>query len=358
MRGLLSRLDAAAEELLYPDIPDPNDREMRRSSARERVFAAVDDPLDWPMREQLQHLDIPDLYTVLEQMAHKRGTLPLIRESIRGQVALATELTNAISQIRNGKVDYKEANRIIQDCEQSFLQKLQDAGLNVEYKSEVSPEEIEAKPALILATHQGGGGENYIHQAITGIRGRLIVKDALTKIPYIRDGLKARKAVPVKRDMLRHPRAREYELYRIATSIVEELMYGGNMYVFIEGTRSRNGEVAATDKRKAWASDLLAAIEEVWEEYREDGYITDQEYQKLLLVFNTKIAMPDAPEETLFKTRFRTSGTTLSARLMHADDLSIEESDDPYDSATLFGKARATLKEILIQIIERQGRET
>lgn len=332
---------------------------MEEQAAVEQVWVAVRDPLDRPSREALEKLTIPHLYEILERMEEQKSVIQSIRESIRGQVALLQTLTDAISSIRGGKVSYQQANEIIQDCETEFLRLLQEGGLTVQYESEISPEELRQKPALILMTHQGGGGENYIHQAMTGVTGRLIVKSSLMKIPYIRDGLEARHAVLVEREMLKDSETRRREIGRIAREIVEQLSSGDNMFIFFEGTRSRSGEVASTEKRRAWTKDLLTAVDQFWAEKhngQKNGTSEPENFQKLLLVFNTKTAMPDAPEEKLFLTRFRTDGTILSARLLKADDLAIEESEDPYDPTTLFGKARSILKEMLIRIVLDRGK--
>ncbi|HMR00951.1 MAG TPA: hypothetical protein PKA32_01035, partial [Candidatus Gracilibacteria bacterium] len=65
----------------------------------------------------------------------------------------------------------------------------------------------------------------------------------------------------------------------------------------------------------------------------------------------TMTAMPDAPEEKLLKTRFRAQGTTLSACLMRADHFTDLELENPYDQTTLFGSARAALKDMVIEAI-------
>lgn len=319
----------------------------------EQVRVAIEDPLDWPQKESLEALNIEELYQLLEEGARQRSTIQAITETVRGQISLMKELGQAIWNIRGGKVDHQEANQIIQKHEQAFLHTLQAAGLRIQYESEVSTEELKQKPALFLATHQGGGGENYIHQAITGETGRLVVKDSLFKIPYIREGLEGRKAVPVKRAMLKESETRIEEIERIATEVVGQLASGGNMYIFFEGTRSRNGEIASSEKRRAWAKDMINAIDRLWAEQQE-GSEKPREFQKLLLVFNTMTAMPDAPEEKIFRTRFRTTGTTLSAKLVKADDLKLEESDNQYDPTTLFGKARTELKKMLVKIILEQ----
>lgn len=356
MSGLLKKLDSALEASFYPDVPDPDDSALEQKALMKRACTALSDPLDWPTRKTLEKLTISDLYELLERMEGKKSAIQLIRESVQGQIALLQQITRAIANVRGGQADILEAKRIIHECESAFLERLRELGLTVMYESEVSPEELEQKPALILATHQGGGGENYIHEAITGITGRLVVKDSLMKIPFIRDGLEAQEAVAVRREMLKNKDTRHLEIDHISRKIVEQLASGGNMFVFFEGTRSRNGEIAATDKRKAWARDLLSAVDRLWEKQNEAAH-APREFQKLLLVFNTMTAMPDAPEERVFLTRFRTTGTTLSAKLVHADDLALEETEDPYDPATLFGKARSLLKEMLIRIIlEKEGR--
>lgn len=356
-------LEAMVASNFYPEIPeaelDKVEAGFKRSDALQRTITALDDPLDEPSLEALEAMEIPQLYEVLEYIENKKGTIESIRESIRGQVAFVQEMSRALSQINSGRLPLAEVEQIILDCERALLEKLVAAGLTVDYETEVKPEEVSSKPNLILATHQGGGFENYLHQAMTGITGRLVVKDSLFKIPLIRDGLKARQAVPVRREMLGDEATRRQEILRIAGEVVDQLASGGNMFVFIEGTRSRSGEVASSEKRKAWAKDLMAAIDRLWAEYKDCpniGPSAPEDFQKLLLVFNTKVAMPDAPEEKMFGTRFRISGTTTSARLLHADHLNIEESNDPYDPNTLFGKARSTLKEMLIQIILEKGR--
>ena len=110
---------------------------------------------------------------------------------------------------------------------------------------------------------------------------------------------------------------------------------------------------------------MLSAIDNAWDErVGKTTFSTDtrlnthhggtptRDYQKLLLVVNTMTLMPDAPEKLGVLTRFRLN-TTLSARLLPADHLQINDSENPYDPATINGTARKTLKAMLIKIIHR-----
>jgi len=300
----------------------------------------------------LEKLDIPELYKILEKKVTGSTSIARgVQESIQGQVAFLYEMARALSTVRDESLSFEEVLKIIKDCEESFLQKLKKAGLKVQYESEVSPEELKAKPALILATHQGGGWENYLVQALTGIESGIVVKGELMKLPYVGDGLRRKKAIAVQRGKLQDPETRRVEITRIAGEIVEHLADNKNMLVFFEGTRSSDGQIAATQKRKAWTKDLLAAVDLAWHNKKMgDEKMADKEYQKLLLVVHTMTTMPDAPEEDFVLSRFRL-GTTLAAKLIKADGLKVEDTEDHYDAETLFGKARTILKKMLIHIV-------
>ena len=161
------------------------------------------------------------------------------------------------------------------------------------------------------------------------------------------------------------PVRRMKEIQRVANRIVGHLANGENKLVFFEGTRSKDGSVASTEKRQKWATDLLAAVDKSWDErtgkltYTSDTRSDDtpqRGFQKLLLVVNTMTTMPDAPEDMGVLTRFRLN-STLSAKLLPADHLKMHETENLFDPNTLFGTARATLRKMLVRIIlERQGK--
>ncbi len=297
-------------------------------------------------RNELEKLDIPTLYKILEeQAAESAGPVQTVQESVKGQIAFLYEISRAIASVRGKNLHHMDANKIIKDCEEGFLDRMKTMGMEVHYESEVSPEEIAKKPSLILATHQGGGWENYLAQAITGIECGIVAKGELMKMPFIGDGLRSKKAIGVDRKMLNNPKKRRIEIDRIAAGLVQHLEAGENMLVFFEGTRSDDGEIAATKGRKAWANDLLAAVDRIWAEKT-----SSKDFQKLLLVFHTMTAMPDVPEKDFFLSRFRL-GSALGAKLVKADGLKTKDSSDLYDPTTLFGKARSELKDMLIRLI-------
>ncbi len=339
--------ESVAESLLYPNIPELGEKAPERKKGPEpfiphHLGVKLDDPLDEISASDLKKLSIEECYQILEYFQAQKGSITSIIESVRGQISLARNMVRAIEGMKKGNKALDEKLHHVMACEKAFLRDLQSAGLHIQYHSDLEPEEIDEKPALILTTHQGGGGENYIHQALTGIPGRLVVKGSLMEIPYIKDGLQERGAIPVSRDALKDPKKRAQEIKKIAEQIVEEMGRGGNVYIFIEGTRSRDGAIAATNGRQKWAKEILAEIEE---------QASKVNFQKLLLVVNTMTAMPDAPEEKLLKTRFRAQGTTLSACLMRADHFTDLELENPYDQTTLFGSARAALKDMVIEAI-------
>jgi len=305
-------------------------------------------------REHLNNLDIPALYRILDE--HAANQPKIIQDSVRSQVAFLSSVGWTYANVRGKNLPHREANRFVMEGERRFLEKMKEMGLQVRYESEVSPEEVAKKPSLILATHQGGGWENYLTQGLTGIESGIVVKGELLHYPVFGEVLQSAKAIPVNRNMLKengdNGEKRQQEMTRIAGEIAARLADNENMLVFFEGTRSEDGQIAATPRRKAWTQDLLTAIDKEWAEvYGEPG-----DFQKLLLVFHTMTTMPDVPEKDFFLSRFRL-GSTLGAKLVRADGLRTEDSENPYDQATLYGKARSVLKDMLVQIILDQQAE-
>ena len=345
--------EIVAESLFSQDIPDCGREESeRRKSPKphmpQHLLVKLEDRMDEIEERDLRGLTIEECYQILEYFQDQKWGITKVIESIRGQFSLATNIIRAIEGMKEGDKALDQKLHHVMGCEKAFLEDLQRAGLRIQCHTDLSIEEIDEKPALILMNHQGGGGENYIHQAITGIPGRLVVKDSLMKIPYIKEGLEERGAIPVRREALKDRESRTQEIERVAKEVAAELANGGNFYMFIEGTRNRNGEIAATKGQRKWAEEILAEI---------DKQASKTNFQKLLLVMNAMTAMPDAPEEELFKTRFRAKDTTLSACIMRADHFTDFDSDNPYDQTTLFGTMRSALKDMLIEaILECQER--
>jgi len=247
--------ESVAESLFYPNIPELGEKAPERKKGPKpfiphHLGVKLDDPLDEISEDDLKKLSIEECYQILEYFQAQKGSIASIVESIRGQISLARNMVHAIEGMKKGNKALDEKLHHVMKCEKAFLNDLQKAGLHIQYHSDLEPEEIDEKPALILTTHQGGGGENYIHQALTGIPGRLVVKGSLMEIPYIKDGLQERGAIPVSRDALKDPKKRTQEIKRIAEQVVEEMGRGGNVYIFIEGTRSRDGAIAATNRRQ------------------------------------------------------------------------------------------------------------
>ncbi len=321
------------------------------SRLEKNVGRALTLPLPRPTtRQGLEKLSIPELYVILEDMVSRDTSLgTLIKDTIVAQYGFLHEMIGAVMDVRGKEMTPLTAHYLTRAREERFLHRLMAAGTPVHYHSEVTDEEISQKPALLLVTHQGGGWENYMSQGLTGIPAGFVVKSDILKIPFFSAAFRAKKVIPVDRYKIsRSLEGRQLEIDRIAAEVAERLRNRENMLIFFEGTRSSDGEIAATPKRRAWAKDLLTAIDTAWEKDAwKDGIPS---FQKLLLVVHTMTAMPDVPEKDVFLSRFRLN-TPIAATLVRADGLWVEDSDDKYDPNTLFGKARTVLKGMLVEII-------
>ena len=169
-------------------------------------------------------------------------------------------------------------------------------------------------------------------------------------MPAVGPSLQSRGMIPVHRKNLKDPVSRLAEVERIAGDTAERLAAGENVVVFFEGTRSENGQIAATIGRRQWSRDFMTALERIWA----DEFADSAEYQKQLLVFHTMVAMPDTPEKDFLLCRFRL-GETVAAKLVSADNLHVPNEGEDFDGQeNLFGKARSILKEMLIEDILRK----
>lgn len=293
-----------------------------------------------------------DLYGILEKrVVESRGELSVIRDSVKVQLAFLVDFLPALYRTSNIPHNRKKANSIAKEHEINFLERMKSMGMKVKYSSEVSTEQLKAKPNLILGTHQGGGWENYLFQGFTGLDASAVVKSELMDMPGVGPSLRSRGMIPVFRKNLKDPLSRAQEIERIAGDAARLLAEGGNVIIFFEGTRSENGQIAATTGRRQWARDFMKSFEEIWSK----DYEGNADYQKQLLVFHTMVAMPDTPEKDFFLSRFRL-GETVGAKLVSADKLTIPDEGEDFDNTdNLFGKARSILKEMLIEdILEKK----
>jgi len=337
---------------LILNMPKGNTLSSRLEKSLKRAITA---PLPRPQtREGLQKLSIPELYVILEDMVSRDTSMAkLIKDTVVSQYSFLYELIGAVMDVRGKHIDQFTAHHLTMAREKKFLERLERAGVPLHTYTEVSEEDISEKPSLLLVTHQGGGWENYMSQGLSGIPAGFVVKSDIMKIPFLSDAFRAKKVIPVDRHkIIRSPEMRQLEIERIASEVAERLRNRENMLIFFEGTRSSDGEIAATPKRRAWAKDLLTAIDTAWE--KNSWHDGTPSFQRLLLVVHTMIAMPDVPEKDVFLSRFRLN-TPIASTLVRADGLSVEDSDDRYDPNTLFGKARTVLKKMLVEIILKQA---
>lgn len=321
-----------------------------KDSMDRAIYARLEDS-DKYSRAELERMTPNDLYGILEEkVVNSRSDLTTVSDSVKVQIAFLIDFTAALYRTKDIPDDRKKANSIAREHEEKFLANAKKLGMRVQYSSEVSPEQLAAKPNLILATHQGGGWENYLFQGFTGLDASAVVKSELMDLPGVGPSLKSRGMIPVHRKNLKDPVLQLAEVERIALDTAERLAAGGNVVVFFEGTRSENGQIAATIGRRQWSRDFMNALERIWADKFADRY----DFQKQLLVFHTMVAMPDTPEKEFFLCRFRL-GETIAAKLVSADKLSIPAEGENFDNEeNLFGKARSVLKGLLIEDILRK----
>lgn len=325
--------------------------ETRLKDSVDRAVYGRLDQTDNYSPDELKQMSANDLYGILEERAiNSRSDLTTISDSVKVQIAFLIDFVAALYRTKDIPDDRKKASSIAREHEERFLENAKKLGLKVKYSSEVSPEKLASKPNLILATHQGGGWENYLFQGFTGLDACAVVKSELMKMPAVGPSLQSRGMIPVHRKNLKDPVSRLAEVERIAGDTAERLAAGENVVVFFEGTRSENGQIAATAGRRQWSRDFMTALERIWA----DKFSDKAEYQKQLLVFHTMVAMPDTPEKDILLCRFRL-GETVAAKLVSADNLAVPAEGENFDSeGNLFGRARSILKEMLIEDILRK----
>lgn len=300
-------------------------------------------------RKRLEKMSIEDLYLNIHEKLDAVSVLDKLRSNIAFRLALVSGWVDALSafnKIDKSRADYQQINAAMLDAEGSFIEKLERLGVRTEVRSEISAEEFKARPHLFLSTHQGGGLETYVLGDLMRRAGadqyRYVVKDDLVKMPLVGKVIKGRGPILVSRENLNEKKYRENEVGRIATQIVDALHEGESVLFFFEGTRSKSGEIAHTERRKGWCYELMGAIEEAALDY------PDLDYARALVVLDMLSVMPVAVEKSL-TAPVRTSGD-CTVQIVKADDLQIKENaENLYDQKTLFGKARSVLKESLVE---------
>ncbi|MGL5831536.1 MAG: lysophospholipid acyltransferase family protein [Candidatus Altimarinota bacterium] len=300
-------------------------------------------------RQELNEKEIGELYTEIHEKLDAVGVIDKLRGNVAFRVALIGGWMKALKKFKDvsGRTaDYQEINLAVLEAEGEFVGKLEKLGVRTEVRSEISAEELRGRAYLFMSTHQGGGLETYVLADLMKRAGvdqyRYVVKDDLIKMPLVGKVIKGRGPILVSRKNLSESKYRENEVHRIAVEIVESLSRGENVLFFFEGTRSKSGEIAHTEKRKAWCYELMGEVDEVLLDY------PGLDYGRALVVLDMLSVMPVAVEKSL-TAPVRTNGD-CTVQIVKADDLVLRENaENLYDGKTLFGKARAVLKESLVE---------
>jgi hypothetical protein len=311
-----------------------------------------EDVRDW-QREELNKKEIGELYAEIHEKLDTANIIKRLRGNVAFRVALISGWLKALSafnKIDLSAVNYQGVNAAMLDAEGDFVKKLEMLGVQTDVQSEISPEEFKAKPHLFMSTHQGGGLETYVLANLMRRAGadqyRYVVKDDLIKMPLVGKVIKGRGPILVSRKNLNEEKYRENEVNRIAGEIVDALREGESVLFFFEGTRSKSGEIAHTERRRGWCYELMGAIEDVASDY------PDLDYARALVVLDMLSVMPVAVEKSL-TAPVRTSGD-CTVQIVKADGLQLRENaGNLYDQKTLFGKARTVLKKSLVERLIR-----
>jgi len=305
--------------------------------------------------EYLQTLDIPELYRMIHAHLDQRGLVARIKENIAFKRALIAGWVDAVlkTYLSTGET-HQEMNRVLMRSESGFIRDLQSLGVHVGVESELSPKRLADKPHLLMSTHQGGGLETYVLAELLrrgGVRNyRYVIKDELVNLPIVGKTISSRKPILVHRSELKDEKKRQDEIVRIGEEIVKALAEGESVLFFFEGTRSKSGEIAHSEKRKEWCRQLNGAIDSAAAKH------PDLDYGKALVVLDMLSVLPVAIEKE-FTSQVRAHGD-CTAKILDADGLSLDENpEDPYDKKTLFGRARSSLKEMLISRVQRYQQE-
>lgn len=300
--------------------------------------------------ERLQEMEIDELYRYINSQLDKGGTIDKFRNHVAFKTALVMGWIEAIKAANSLEgASYQEINaKITKQAEGKFLDSLARLGVNVEIRSELSEEELAQRPHLFLSTHQGGGLETYLLAELMRRGGveqfRYVMKDDNVKLPLVGKTIASRGPILVNRKNLRENRGRE--IIGIAEEIVKSLADGENVLFFFEGTRSKNGLIAHTEKRQEWGTQLSESITLAAKNY------PGLDYGKVLVVLDMLSVLPEAVEKKPFG-KVRMNGD-CTATMVKADDLSFEmDETNNHDQTTVFGKARAILKNRLIERIQR-----
>lgn len=249
---------------------------------------------------------------------------------------------------------HQQMNSLLMRSEASFIRDLQSLGIESRVESELGPDTLNGKPHLFMSTHQGGGLETYVLAELLRKGGvkqfRYVVKDEIVHLPIVGKTIASRKPILVQRAKLKDESEKEQEIKRIGEEIAGALAGGENVLFFFEGTRSKSGAVAHTENRRGWCRKLISAIETASANYPQINY------GKALVVLDTLSVLPVALEKDPFaNTR---TNAEFSAKILDANDLILEENlENPYDEGTLFGKARTSLKQTLIDRYKRLMRK-
>lgn len=308
--------------------------------------------------EGLNQLDIPDLYKLLHAELDKRSVIDRIRGNVAFKKALIMGWLDAVAKthLAEKSATHQQMNSLLMRSEASFIRDLQRLGVEAKVDSELSPDTLNGKAHLFMSTHQGGGLETYVLAELLRKGGvkqfRYVVKDELVHLPIVGKTIASRKPILVQRAKLKDESEREQEITRIGEEIADALAGGENVLFFFEGTRSKSGAVAHTDNRRGWCRKLMSAIETA-----ASAKHPQMNYGKALVVLDTLSVLPVALEKDPFaETR---TNAEFSAKILDANHLTLEENpENPYDESTLFGKARTSLKQTLIDRYKRLMRKS
>lgn len=305
----------------------------------------------------LKQLDIPELYNLLHAELDKRSVVDRIRGNVAFKKALIMGWLDAVvkTHLAERSATHQQMNSLIMRSEASFIHDLQSLGIEPKVESELSPATLNGKAHLFMSTHQGGGLETYVLAELLRKGGvkqfRYVVKDEIVHLPIVGKTISSRNPILVQRAKLKDESEREQEIERIGEEVAGALAGGENVLFFFEGTRSKSGAVAHTENRRGWCRKLMSAIETA-----SAGH-PQMDYGKALVVLDTLSVLPVALEKDPFgQTR---TNAEFSAKIMDANNLTLEENpENPYDEKTLFGKARTSLKQTLIDRYERLMRKS
>lgn len=304
-----------------------------------------------PNGEELEKMDLVDLYAV------RRSILDRDYRGLTSKAKAITEQLNVKMRVLDGVIrigfalkktaNFQDATKVHANMASEVFDKMSAelSPMEIDY-SEIDLEELNANPHIYFVNHQGGGLESYMATLIFN-KGKLpprpnsiLVKDKLLHFPLFGDILKRLGTLGVNRSRLNNPEGRQAEIAKIGQMMRESLSDGRGIFLFPEGTRSADGNIAGSPKRIQWAQDLKAAVDET---------LVHHSAEQVLILVDTVLTMPTQIEnlQQVFNDQGRVKAGIKIKFCRLPQNLPFQDNpENCYDTSNFFGFARSKLAEM------------